>query len=134
MKRFALALIFGLSSAFLLSACVAEEGPITGTTNATVLSGSVFTQTERVLVGGTQMIVRGTVKNTSKVTWSPVWIVEGQFYYDSTFTFKLGGATKSFSFSLAKGEATAFELKFTSSTYDLSDYPNFAVKNLRAVQ
>ena len=122
-----------LTAAFFLGAC-AEQDPVTGSSEATVLAGSVFAITERTVSGGTQLSARGTVKNNGKATWSPVWIVEGQFYSDSTFTFKLGGSTQSFTYSLAKGEQTAWELKFTSSTYDLSDYPHFAVKNLRVTQ
>ena len=120
-------------AALLLSACV-EQDPLTGSTTATVLAGPVFTVTERTLGGGTQMIVRGTVKNNGKTVWSPIWLVEGQFYADSTFTYKLGGSTQAFTYSLAKGEATSFELRFNSTTLDLSDYPKFAVRNLRVVQ
>jgi hypothetical protein len=122
-----------LSSAFGLTGCVESE-PLTGSTSSTVLPGAFLTVTERFLSGGTQMTARGTVKNTSNAVWSPVWIVEGQFYTDSTFTYKLGGTTKAFSFSMSKGEQTLWELKFTSSTFDLSQYPHFAVKNLRVIQ
>ena len=134
MKYSTIALSLLLSSAFLLSACTAEEDPITGASGATVLTGSVFTVTERTLAGGTQMVARGTVKNAGKNTWSPTWVVEGEFYTDSTFTFKLGGMTKSYTYSLAKNESTGWELKFTSSQYTLSNYPHFAVKNLRVTQ
>jgi hypothetical protein len=130
---FILGLALSLSAALLLTACT-EEDPITGSVDADVLTGSVFTITERFISGGTQMTARGTIKNAGKNTWSPVWKVEGDFYTDSTFTFKLGGAAKSYSFSLAKNETTAWELKFTSNQFTLSDYPNFAVKNLRVVQ
>jgi hypothetical protein len=134
MKRSILALVFCLSAAFLTTACVEDGDPITGSSGATVLAGSVFTITERTLMGNTQMKARGTVKNNGKAGWNPVWIVEGQFYADSTFTHKLGGATQKISFSLAKGEMTTWELNFTSNTIDVSDYPSFAVKNLRVVQ
>jgi hypothetical protein len=126
-------LVLLLSTALLLAGCV-QDDTITGDANANVLSGSVFTITERTLGGGTQMSARGTVRNDGKNAWSPVWVVEGQFYADSTFSFKLGGATKSFTFSLAKGESTLWDLKFTSTAFDLADYPHFAVKNLRVTQ
>ena len=130
---FTLSLAFSLFAALTLTGC-SEEDPITGSPDAVVLTGAVFTITERVLSGGTQMTARGTVKNTGKNTWSPIWRIEGDFYTDSTFTFKLGSAVKSYSFSLAKNEMTAWELKFTSNQFTLSDYPNFAVKNLRVIQ
>jgi hypothetical protein len=136
MKRLIIARIIAFFAALALAgltACVQEE-PITGSAEANVFSGAVFTITEKTLSGGTRMTARGTVKNTGKVGWSPIWIVEGQFYADSTFTYKLGGANKSFSYSLAKGETTAWELHFTSDAFDLSDYPNFAVRNLRVLQ
>jgi hypothetical protein len=121
-----------LTSCLLLTACVTEE-PLTGSVDAVVLAGSSFTVTERVQ-STTQLIARGTVKNNGSKTWSPVWIVEGEFYADSTYSLKLGGAVKYFNFSLEKGTATSWELRFTSSDFDVSDYPKFAVRNLRVTQ
>lgn len=115
----------------VLVACTPET--VTGSANAVVLTGSQFTITERTN-SGTQLLARGTVKNNGNATWFPVWIVEGEFYSDSTFTLKLGGTNKRFTFSLEKGTATNWELRFSSSEFTLSNYPKFAVKNLRVVQ
>lgn len=127
--RYFLGLTLGL--AFFLGACVEE--PLTGSADAVVLTGSSFTVAERV-ADGTQLTVRGTVKNNGSKMWSPVWIVEGEFYADSTYALKLGGSIKRFNFSLEKGAATSWELRFTSNDFDVSDYPKFAVKNLRVTQ
>jgi hypothetical protein len=129
MKPLALSVLMIWSVA--LFACTAET--VTGSPDAVVLTGSQFTITERT-GSGTQILARGTVKNNGNGTWFPVWIVEGEFYSDSTFTLKLGGANKRFTFSLEKGTATNWELRFASSEFTLSDYPKFAVKNLRVVQ
>lgn len=116
----------------LLTACTGEDPTLTGSSEATVLTGSTFTVTERSVSGG-KLVLKGTVKNTGK-TWYPTWIVEGDFYADSTFAFKLGGATQSISYSLEKGASTGFELRFSSTQYTAANYPNFAAKNFRVIQ
>ncbi len=129
MKR-SLTALFALALCLVLASCEGET--VTGSVDAKVLSGAQFTITERTL-SGSQMIAKGTVKNNGKSTWSPVWVLEGQFYTDSTFTVKLGGATRRYTFSLEKGSSTIWELKLTSTLFNLSEYPNYGLK-LRVIQ
>ena len=134
MKRFApLFLALGLSS-LMLSACttVEPEDPITGDPDAVVLSGSVFTVTDRTFAGS-YVTFDGTVQNNSTRTWNPVWVIEAQFYADSTYKNKLGGATKSVNYSLEKGTYTQFQIKFTPTNFSVSSYPHMAMK-ARVVQ
>jgi hypothetical protein len=107
--------------------------PEVGSDNVFVLSGAEFTVGERNLVDD-KMVAKGNVRNGGTSKFSPTWYVEAEFYRDSTFTYKLGGAQQSITFSLAPGEETGWELKFASTRFDLNQYPNFTIKNLRAIR
>ena len=78
------------------------------------------------------LTARGTIKNTGNSKKNPAWYVEGDFYSNSTQSFKLGGDNTYFNYSLGAGETTGWELMFSSTNYDESQYPNFSVSNLRA--
>ena len=116
---------------FFLMSCMTEDQPIVGSDNVVVMSTAKFTLDERSVSGNT-FVAKGTVSNNGATKYSPTWYVEGEFYQDSTFKFKLGGTNQSYSFDLSKGETTGWQLSFTPSNIDVSKYPNFAVKNLRA--
>ena len=108
-----------------------ESNNITGSDDVDEYSGAEFTITEKV-VSSSRLTAKGTVKNTSDETYYGKWYVEGDFYADGTYAFKLGGDNYLITYSLAPNESTGWELVFQSSLYEESDYPDFAVKNLRA--
>jgi hypothetical protein len=114
----------------VLMACEPVQ-PITGSDDVFVLNGAQIVITGYSLSSNT-LTATGTIKNTSTGTYTPVWYLEGDFYTDSTFTFKLGGTNKTYNFALGANETTAWELRFSSSTVDVNNHPNFRVKNLRA--
>ena len=119
-----------ISSFFLLSSGCGESS-VTGSENVQVINNIGFTITEKINRGN-ELYVKGIVKNNGNKTITPTWYVEGDFYSNNTFSFKLGGDNNNFNYSLAKNESTLFQLRFSSSKYDESQYPDFAVKNLRA--
>ena len=120
-----------ISSFFLLNNGCGGESSVTGSEDVRVINNVQFTITEKVNRGN-ELYIKGIVKNSDRKTITPTWYVEGDFYSDNTYSFKLGGDNISFNYSLAQNESTSFQLRFSSSNYDESQYPSFAVKNLRA--
>lgn len=114
----------------LISGCE-PQSPIVGSEDVFVLSGAQITISQYA-VASNALNASGTVKNTSTTSYTPVWYLEGDFYADSTFSFKLGGTNMQFNFALGANETTAWQLQFTSTSIDVNAYPNFRVKNLRA--
>jgi hypothetical protein len=134
MRKTAYVLTLGLSLLFLGAedGC-SESDPIVGSDDVFVLDKAQITVTEKSLSGST-MVAKGEVENVGSTKISPTWFVEGQFYSDSTYKLKLGGTNTAITFSLEPGEKTRFELRFSSSRDDLTEYPKFGVKGLRAVR
>ena len=109
-----------------------EQSPaLTGSEDVVVLPGAQFTINSLTIVDNA-LVAAGAVRNGGTTNYSPYWYAEGDFYSDSTYTFKLGGAVQTFSFVLSGGESTALQLRFTSTNMDVNVYPKFRVKNLRA--
>ena len=128
MKKF-LGLLF--SALLLLNSDGCGDSTLVRSDNVQVIKGVSFSITERI-VTTSGLVAKGIVKNTGKGKISPPWYVEGDFYADDSYALKLGGDNFSINFALYKGESTAFELRFSSGMYNEADYPNFAVRNLRA--
>ena len=80
----------------------------------------------------TALIATGIITNTSDTTILAPWSVEAEFYSDSTFTLILGGDQQSFNVNLQSGVSTYWTLSYSSADIVESNYPNFAIKNIRA--
>ena len=102
-----------------------------GADDVSILEDANFTVTD-YLFTSSEFIVKGTVSNDGDTTFYPPWYIEAEFYADSTFTTKFGGERTTINYSLAPGEDTLWQLTYSSSLIVESDYPNFAIKNLRA--
>ena len=76
--------------------------------------------------------VSGTVVNTGDTTIIAPWYIEAMFYSDSTFTTTFGGDSDRMNFNLESGVTSYWYLTHSSEAVIESDYPNFAVKDLRA--
>lgn len=125
------AIVVGLVLLRLVGSGCESEPSVTGADDVFVLPGAQITLSSYAIVdNGLQ--ANGTVKNAGTTRYAPYWYVEGDFYSDSTFTLKLGGAVKSFSFPLEPGVATPLVLRFSSQTIDVNQFPHFRVGNLRA--
>ena len=118
-----------LLSALFIVSC--NESSVVGADDVSVLEDATFTITE-YLFTSSELIVKGTVSNDGESTFYPPWYIEAEFYADSTFTTKFGGTRTIINYSLAPGENTLWQLNYSSNLIVESDYPNFAVKNLRA--
>ena len=118
-----------LLTAMFMFSC--NESNVVGADEVSVLEDANFEITE-YLFTSTELIVKGTVSNDGDDTFYPPWYIEADFYADSTFTTKFGGDRTTINYSLAPGENTLWQLTYSSSLIIESDYPNFAVKNLRA--
>ena len=121
---------FMLLTSTLMRDCL-EDQPVTGADNVQVISYVEFQITEKTATTY-QLTVRGTIKNTGTKKISPPWYIEGDFYKDESYAFKLGGESEQINFALYSGETTAWELVFSSSSYDEGQFPHFGIKNLRA--
>tara|TARA_Y100000034_G_scaffold36901_1_gene45341 strand:+ start:162 stop:563 length:402 start_codon:yes stop_codon:yes gene_type:complete len=76
--------------------------------------------------------VSGTVVNTSDTTIFAPWYIEAMFYSDSTFTETFGGDNDRMNFPLEPGVTGYWHLTHSSEVVVEADYPNFAIKDLRA--
>jgi hypothetical protein len=84
-------------------------------------------------IGGSLLYAKGRVQNTGPNTISPTWYVEAQFYTDATYTTKLGGNYTSISVPLGPGQSTFWTISFSSSNVDVRKFPDFRVRDLRAI-
>ena len=76
--------------------------------------------------------VSGTVVNTGDTTILAPWYIEAMFYSDSTFTVTFGGDNERMNFPLEPGVTSYWSLHHRSEAVVEANYPNFAIKNLRA--
>ena len=76
--------------------------------------------------------VSGTVVNNGDSTISAPWYIEAMFYSDSTFTETFGGDNDRMNFPLESGVTGYWTLTHRSDAVVAADYPNFAIKYLRA--
>ena len=93
----------------------------------------VLFQLDSTYIHVDSLIAEGTVENNGEQSITPMWYIEGQFYADSSFVVKLGGDSQSFNFPLDVGQITHWKLVFTSNTIDVTDYPCFSLRELRAI-
>ena len=124
-----LGLIFSVM-VFIAGSC--EESNAIGSEDDIAIAGTIF-HLDTTYTYIDQLIAEGTVENNGSQTITPTWYIEGQFYADSSFVVKLGGANLSFNYPLETGVTTHWRLEFTSDVIDVTEYPNFAVSNLRAL-
>ena len=76
--------------------------------------------------------VSGTVVNNGDSTISAPWYIEAMFYSDSTFTETFGGDNDRMNFPLEPGVTSYWTLTHSSDAVVEANYPNFAIKDLRA--
>ena len=76
--------------------------------------------------------VSGTVVNMGDSTILAPWYIEAMFYSDSTFTTTFGGDTDRMNFNLEPGVTSYWFLTHSSEAVVEANYPNFAIKDLRA--
>ena len=76
--------------------------------------------------------VSGTVVNTGDSTILAPWYIEAMFYSDSTFTTTFGGDNDRMNFNLESGVTSYWFLTHSSEAVVEANYPNFAIKDLRA--
>ena len=80
----------------------------------------------------TRWKVSGTVVNTGDTTILAPWYIEAMFYSDSTYTTTFGGDNDRMNFPLESGVTSYWSLTHSSDVVVEADYPNFAIKDLRA--
>ena len=104
---------------------------IIGSNNVFDLNNINLTVTE-MEVQNHRWKVSGTVVNTGDSTILAPWYIEAMFYSDSTFTTTFGGDNDRMNFNLEAGVTSYWHLTHSSEAVVEADYPNFAIKDLRA--
>ncbi|MEO1023591.1 MAG: hypothetical protein AAFW89_13685 [Bacteroidota bacterium] len=114
---------------FIVAGC--EEEGVVGSEDVIVHDGIRLTVDSTFVVNDTFM-ARGKAENIGNTRVPAVWKVEGVFYEDQRFRFKLGGNNTSIRFPLDPLQVTGWEISFSSDLYAPQDYPNFSISDLRA--
>ena len=104
---------------------------IIGSNNVFELDNVNLTVTE-MEVQNYRWKVSGTIVNTGDSTILAPWYIEAMFYSDSTFTTTFGGDNDRMNFNLEAGVTSYWHLTHSSEAVVEADYPNFAIKDLRA--
>ena len=104
---------------------------IIGSNNVSELDNVNLTVTE-MEAQNSRWKVSGTVVNTGDSTILAPWYIEAMFYSDSTFTTTFGGDNDRMNFNLEPGVTSYWSLTHSSDAVVEADYPNFAIKDLRA--
>ena len=104
---------------------------IIGSNNVIELDDVTLTVTEMEAYNN-HWKVSGTAVNTSDATISAPWYVEAMFYLDSTYTITVGGDNDRMNFNLEPGVTTYWTLTHSTNDVVEFEYPNFAIKDLRA--
>lgn len=124
----------GIVLSISLMSCEQSGQAVVGSTNDTEIRNVLFqVDTTYVSNSPTSMVAKGTAKNTGSTTISSPWYVEAQFYTDVTFQTKLGGNYTQIGVPLSNGQQVLWSISLTSTTIDVRQYPNFRVKDFRAI-
>lgn len=128
-------LAVGLLAAVCLWACeVPGEESVVGSTGDTQINNVVITVDTTYLESSPdRMVARGRVTNSGATAISAPWYIEGQFYTDPSFRTKLGGNYTRISVPLTRNQETFWTITFSSTNVDVRLYPNFRVRDLRAI-
>ena len=109
-----------------------ESDPVVGSNeNTTIPNLSFIVDTTYVDSQNSRLVSKGTVKNNGNSQINSPWYVECQFYTNSSKTVKLGGNYSQISVPLSKNQSTFWTINYSSSNVDVTNYPNFAVGDLR---
>ena len=124
MKKILLTLTLSL---FLATGCY----DIIGSNDVFELNNVTLTVTE-MEAQNYRWKVSGTIVNNGESTIKAPWYIEAMFYSDSTFTETFGGDNDRMNFPLESGVTGHWTLTHSSDDVVETNYPNFAIKDLRA--
>jgi hypothetical protein len=123
--------LIAVSMIFLAPACL-RVSPVVGSDSDIEIIGLSFT-IDKTYISGSSMYANGTVRYSGETKISSPWIIEGQFYTDSTYTMKLGGSYVQINVPLEPGQGTVWSLTFYPNQGNTQTYPKFKVGNLRGI-
>ncbi len=112
--------------------CKPVTDPTVGSNQDTPVPNTVVT-IDSIYISYSSFYATGKVKNNGTSTIYPPWYVECQFYADSTYSLKLGGNNTPIQLNLDYGQSALWTVSFYSSDVDVRLYPNFRVKDQRAI-
>ena len=105
--------------------------PIIGSNNVLELENVTIEVTQKTYTN-TQWQITGTITNLGDTTIMAPWHIEAQFYSDDNYTTTFGGTATSFNYPLESSVSAFWTITHYDDAVVESNYPNFAVKNVRA--
>ena len=87
---------------------------------------------DTLYTSSTRFYVAGKIKNNdSEKVYAP-WYIEAMFYSDSTFSTTFGGSYERMNYPLEPNVEAYWEITHSPDAIIASEYPHFAIKDLRA--
>lgn len=129
-----LAVFMAMMFTLLIIVSCDTNDSVVGSDDDTKISNLSFTiQSTSLEASSKRLVAKGTVKNNGNSEVTSPWYVEAQFFTDSTLTVKLGGSNTQIGVPISKGQSTFWTITFSSENVDVTDYPKFAVGELRGI-
>lgn len=127
-------ILAGIILLLVLISCEEPKESIVGSSGDTEIRNISF-QVDTLYIDSEAVaaVARGKVRNVGSTTISAPWYIEAQFYTDSTYRTKMGGNYTQIRAPLSSGQETFWTISFSSNNVDVREYPNFRVKDLRAI-
>ena len=100
-----------------------------GSENVLVLE-NMEVSIDTLYTSSTQFYVEGMIKNNDSTKVYAPWYIEAMFYSDSTFSTTFGGSYECMNFPLESNVEAYWQITHSSDVI-ISEYPKFAIKDLR---
>ena len=101
-----------------------------GSENVLVLE-NMEVSIDTLYTSNTRFYVEGMIKNNDSTKVYAPWYIEAMFYSDSTFSTTFGGSYERMNFPLEPNVEAYWQITHSSDVIIESEYPNFAIKDLR---
>lgn len=124
-------ILFILLIIFVFTFCDSSDN-IVGTNNDVEINNVSFT-IDTTYLQSSVLYAKGTATNLGSTSIQSPWYVEAQFYTNSSYKLKMGGNYTRIGVPLEPYQSTFWSLSFSTSTIDVSEYPNFRISDLRAI-
>jgi hypothetical protein len=124
--------LFILGGVLLFTFCDSPTNSTVGSSTDVIIENVSF-KVDTTYLESSSLYAKGQVTNLGNTTIQSPWFIEVQFYTDSTYKLKLGGAYTKIGVPLKSNQSTFWTLNFSTNNVDVNKYPNFRVNDLRAI-
>ena len=101
-----------------------------GSENVLVLE-NMEVSIDTLYTSSTRFYVEGMIKNNDAEKVYAPWYIEAMFYSDTTFSTTFGGSYERMNYPLEPNVEAYWQITHSSDAIIESEYPNFAIKDLR---